>query len=148
MKPKGSLSCSQQPAIVLHPQPDESSPQPPTLFKIHFNIIFTVTCLQSGRFSLSFPTICPYPLSLVPMRTTCPTHLTILLSQLHLAKIINYEALCWVYFSTILLLPPSVRLLHCCSFNCSAITPFSVLFPLLPHTAEGGNGIVFSLFEA
>ena len=81
---------------------------------LRFILILSLQLLSvfSGLFSLSFPTICPYPLSLVPMRTTCPTYLTILLSKLHLAKIINYEALCWVYFSTILLLPPSsVR--HC-----------------------------------
>jgi len=108
-----------------------------------------LTCLQSSLFSLSFPTNCPYPLSLVPRRNACPIHLTILLSQLYLAKIINYEALCWAYFSTTLLLPPSlIRLLHCCSFLCGAIPPFSFLFPLVPHTAHGGNGILFSPFEA
>ena len=118
-------------------------------FKIHFILSsHLLTCLESGLFSLSFPTNCPYPLSLVSMLTTCPTNLTIFLSHLHWAKIINYEALCWAYFSTILLLPPcSFRQLHCCSFICGAITPFSILFPLVPHTAEGGNGILFSPFE-
>jgi hypothetical protein len=105
-------------------------------------------CLQSGLFSLSFPTNCPYPLSLDPMRTTCPTNLTILLSHLHLAKIINYEALCWAYFYTTLLLHPcSVRQLHCCSFTCGAIASYSILFPLVPHIAEGGNGIFFTLWS-
>ena len=40
-----------------------------------------LTCLQSSLF-----------LRLAPMHTTCPTNQTILLSQLHLARIINYEA--------------------------------------------------------
>jgi len=32
MEPEGSLSCSQVPVTGPHPEPDESSPQPPTLF--------------------------------------------------------------------------------------------------------------------
>jgi hypothetical protein len=32
MEPKGSLSCSQQLAISLHPEADESSTHPPLLF--------------------------------------------------------------------------------------------------------------------
>jgi hypothetical protein len=32
MEPEGSLPCSQKPATGLYPEPDESSPQLPTLF--------------------------------------------------------------------------------------------------------------------
>jgi hypothetical protein len=32
MEPEGSLLCSQQPATVPYPEPDESSPHPPTIF--------------------------------------------------------------------------------------------------------------------
>jgi hypothetical protein len=38
MKPKRSLPCSQQPAICLYHEPDESSSRLPIVFKIHFNI--------------------------------------------------------------------------------------------------------------
>jgi len=38
MEPEVSLS-SQKPANCPYPEPDESSPQPRTLFKSHFNII-------------------------------------------------------------------------------------------------------------
>jgi hypothetical protein len=39
MEPEGSLLFSQESAIFPYPKPCESSPQPPILFKIHFNII-------------------------------------------------------------------------------------------------------------
>jgi len=31
MKPEGSLLCSQEPATNPYPEPDESSPEPPSL---------------------------------------------------------------------------------------------------------------------
>jgi hypothetical protein len=34
MKPEASILCSQEPATGPYPQPDESSPQSKTLFKI------------------------------------------------------------------------------------------------------------------
>jgi hypothetical protein len=32
MEPEGSLSCSQEPATVPYPEPDESNSHPPTVF--------------------------------------------------------------------------------------------------------------------
>jgi hypothetical protein len=32
MEPKGSLQCSQEPAIYLYPEPSETNPQPQTIF--------------------------------------------------------------------------------------------------------------------
>jgi hypothetical protein len=32
MEPEGSLPCSQEPAAGPYPEPDDSSPQPSTLF--------------------------------------------------------------------------------------------------------------------
>jgi len=32
MEPEGSLPCSQEPATGPHSEPDESNPDPPTLF--------------------------------------------------------------------------------------------------------------------
>jgi len=54
MKPKSSLQCSQDAATGPYPEPDESSPQPPSLFlKIHSNIIFPSTP-RSSNWSLLF----------------------------------------------------------------------------------------------
>ena len=40
MEPEGSLPHSQQPATCPYPEPDKSSPCPPSHYlKIHFNII-------------------------------------------------------------------------------------------------------------
>jgi hypothetical protein len=33
MESEGSLPCSQEPATGLYPEPDDSSPHPPTLFR-------------------------------------------------------------------------------------------------------------------
>jgi hypothetical protein len=38
---EGSLLCSQETATSPYPRVDESSQPPPTLFKIHFNIILS-----------------------------------------------------------------------------------------------------------
>jgi hypothetical protein len=37
--PEGSLLCSQEHITGPYPEPDESSPHPPNLFKVRFNII-------------------------------------------------------------------------------------------------------------
>ena len=42
MEPEGALLCSQEHAIFLYHEPDQSGPFPPPshFLKIHFNIIF------------------------------------------------------------------------------------------------------------
>jgi len=71
---------SQVPATWSYPEPDQSSPCPPSHYlKIHLNIILPSTPgISKGSFPLRFPhqnLICTSPL---PIRATCPSHLILL----------------------------------------------------------------------
>jgi hypothetical protein len=46
MEPEGSLPCSQEPASSPYPEPDESTPQPHTLFLINVSVFQVVSTLQ------------------------------------------------------------------------------------------------------
>jgi hypothetical protein len=46
MEPEGSLLCSQEPAIGPYPEPDESSPDPHTVF--HLPVIINSQCCLRG----------------------------------------------------------------------------------------------------
>ena len=74
MEPEGSLPHSQVPAICPYPEPDQSSPCPPSHFlKIHFYIIFPSTPWSSKRFLPSgLPTKTLYASLLYPLLATCP----------------------------------------------------------------------------
>jgi hypothetical protein len=48
MEPEGSLPCSQEPATGTHPEPDESSPHPDSLF-------LTMHFIASGYLRLGLP---------------------------------------------------------------------------------------------
>jgi hypothetical protein len=70
MKPKCSLPHSQVPSICPYPEPDQSSPYPPSRFlKIHQNIILPFTPrYPKWSLSLRFPHQNPVYATLVPHR--------------------------------------------------------------------------------
>ena len=80
MEPEDSSPQSQVPATCPYPEPDQSSPFPPThILKIHLNIIHPSTSGSSSwSLSLGFPTKSLYALRLSPIRATCPVHLMLL----------------------------------------------------------------------
>jgi hypothetical protein len=43
MEPEGSLLCSQEPTTSTYPKSHESSPHPPSPFKMHSNVILPST---------------------------------------------------------------------------------------------------------
>jgi hypothetical protein len=76
MELESALPCSQLPATGSYPEPDESSPHPPTLFPLR--LIQTFSYLHLGLPSgCSLPnTLCAFLIS--PIRATCPIHVTFL----------------------------------------------------------------------
>jgi hypothetical protein len=78
MEPEGSLPYSQQLSAGPYPEPDQTSPYHPILYKIHFNIIFHLDPgLPSCLFPSGFPTKIEYAF-LFPFHATCPVHLILL----------------------------------------------------------------------
>jgi hypothetical protein len=75
MRPNGSLPCSQEPATLFYPEPNESSPHSPIVFKISLNI--TLPSI-SRAFNWGLPTQTPYTLLCYSIRAICPTHLILL----------------------------------------------------------------------
>jgi len=74
MEPEGSLLCSQQPSIGPYPEPDESSPQSPTLFpedlvqyypaiyaQVFWVGLFFLGFLTKTLYSSSLPRVLHYP---------------------------------------------------------------------------------------
>jgi len=85
MQSKGSLPHSQVPATCPYPQPDQSSPCPPSNFlKIHLTIILSPTPGSSKWWSLSLKFHHKNPVYTVPLpiHVTCPAHLILLVSSL------------------------------------------------------------------
>jgi len=79
MEPKCSLLYSQEPATYPYPEPDQSSPCPPSHFlKIQFYIVFPFTPGPSKWFLPSgLPTKTLHDPLLYPLLATCPANLII-----------------------------------------------------------------------
>jgi len=82
MEPKGSLPCSQGPAIGLYyPEPHASSPQVPILPPLTFSPVLPSHLrlgLPSGLFPSDFAIKILYAFLISPIRATCPAHLILL----------------------------------------------------------------------
>jgi hypothetical protein len=62
MVPAGSMSSSQDPATGPYPEPDESSPHPPTLFSPMYRLILSSGLrpgLKGNHFPSGFPAKIP-----------------------------------------------------------------------------------------
>jgi hypothetical protein len=80
MEPEVSLTRLQVPAACLYPEPDQSSPCPPThSLKLLLNIISHLRLvIPIGLFLSGFLTKTLYTPLLSPVRAICPTHLILL----------------------------------------------------------------------
>jgi len=74
MEPEGSLTHSQWPANCSYPEPDQSTPGPPSHFlKIHFSIILS-SKRGSCRWSLSLRFLHQNPKCNCPLLYACYMH--------------------------------------------------------------------------
>ena len=83
MEPEVSLPSLKTSVTRPYPKPDQYNQCSPSRFiKIHLNIIFT-SRPGSSKWSLSFRFPHPNPVytSFLPIRVTCPTHLTLLITR-------------------------------------------------------------------
>jgi hypothetical protein len=70
--PKDSLPYSEHSTAGLYPEPEESSPDPPILFKI---ILILCSHPRLGPPGVLYIFSSKYSISLFPIHTTCPAHL-------------------------------------------------------------------------
>jgi len=75
MEPEVSLPYSQQPTAGPYPEPDESSPHPPTLRSILILLSHLGLGLSRGLYPSGFVTKIAYAFHTSPLRATCPAHL-------------------------------------------------------------------------
>jgi hypothetical protein len=75
-----SITTFQVPATCPYPEPDQSSPSPPTYFlNIHFNIILpSMPGSSKGSISFRFSHQNPVYTSPLPIRSICPAYLILL----------------------------------------------------------------------
>jgi len=111
MKSKGSLLCLQVPDTCPYPEPEQSSPCPPSHFlKIHLNIILLS---MPGSFEwslfLKFPHHQPVCTSPPPIHATYPVHLILLVLNTQIISDEEYgslsSSLCSSFHSPCYLIP-------------------------------------------
>jgi hypothetical protein len=79
MEPESSLPCSEEPATVSCPEPDESSPHPHTLFLVKVQFYHPPLGLPSDHPPSGFQAVRFYEFLIPPMRSACSAHLIIII---------------------------------------------------------------------
>jgi hypothetical protein len=126
MEPEGSLPYLQEPATGPYLDPDESIPQPPSLFSVTSILILSSYLrpdLPNGLFTSDFPTKILHAFNISAMRATYRTHLILLdfIIPIYFVNSSNYGAPHYAAFISFLLMQQLQVLksicLHCVTYS-------------------------------